>query len=133
MYTGQPETGVVRVDEQPELPENTLFDTEETVTDLGGASKLSGDIATHTGYTFKSLEIGGGERIAFCVSTADPEVELQIGYMDASGTVTYVTVTGNGGSCAFTVSETGTYKLYIFNPSDYNVSGLRLSCNVSNP
>ena len=55
-----------------------------------------------------------------------------MGYVDGSGTATYVTMPGEGGSYTFTVRETGTYKLYIFNSSDYTLSGLGLSWNVTN-
>ncbi len=130
--TGQPEAGVVKIGKPSERPENTVFDLEGTVTELADASSLSGEIAPHTGYTLKSLAIAAGQKLTVCIGNTGPEAKLKIGYVDAAGTVTYVTITGEGGSYSFTVRETGTYKLYIFNSSDYTLSGLDLSWNVTN-
>ncbi len=131
-YTRRPETGVIQVGKQSALPENTVFDIGGTVTDMGDTSRLSGDIAPNTGYTFKSLAIGAGQRLTFSISNAGPEAEIKIGYVEISGTVTYVTIMGDSGSHSFIISETGTYRLYIFNSSDYNISGINLSYNISN-
>ncbi len=131
-YTGRSVNGVIPFGKQSELPESTVFDIEGNVTDMKDTSNLSGDIAPNTGYTFKSLAIGAGQKLAVSISNAGSESELKIGYVDGDGMVTYVTITGDSGSHSFTVSETGTYKLYIFNSSDYNISGVNLSYNISN-
>ena len=46
---------------------------------------------------------------------------MQVGYVNSSGTVTYVTFTGGSGSHTFTVSKSGTYQIYLYNPSSYDL------------
>ncbi len=131
-YTGRPEAGVINVKERPELSEKTVFDIEGTVADAADTSGLRGEIAPNTGYTFRALPIAAGQRLTVSVSGACPGAKLRIGYADEGDTVTYVEITEESGSYSFTVNETGTYKLYLFNSSEYNVSGVHLSYNISN-
>lgn len=130
-YTKRPEAGVIHVEERPALSENTVFDIEGSVTDVADTSDIRGDIAPNTGYTFKALPIAAGQRLTVSVSGACPGAKLQIGYAGENGEATYVDIAGEGGAYSFTVSETGTYKLFLFNSSEYNVSGINLSYNLT--
>lgn len=81
----------------------------------------SGELSAGKGYTYGSVSISAGQKITISGSYTPTNAKLQVGYVNSSGTVTYVTLTGGSGSHTFSVSKTGTYQIYVGNPSSYDV------------
>ena len=54
---------------------------------LGAASRVSGDIVPHAGYTYESLSIDAEQNLTISVSHSVAEADLKIGYVDARGRV----------------------------------------------
>ena len=80
-----------------------------------------GELSAGKGYTYGSVSISAGQKITISGSYTPTNAKLRVGYVNSSGTVTYVTLTGGSGSHTFSVNKTGTYQIYVGNPSSYDV------------
>lgn len=94
---------------------------DDTVTDMGIMPLAEGDLAAHSGYSYGSIAIGKGQTLTVSATYTPTNVKMQIGYMNSNGQTTYANISGGYGTNAFKISKAGTYKIYIYNPSKYNV------------
>ena len=81
-----------------------------------------GELSAGKGYTYGSVSISAGQKITISGSYTPTNAKLQVGYVNSSGTVTYVTLTGVSGSHTFSVNKTGPYQIAEGNLSSYDVT-----------
>ena len=80
-----------------------------------------GELGSGQGYAYGSVTISAGQKLTISGTYTPTDATMQVGYVNSSGTVTYVTFTGGSGSHTFTVSKSGTYQIYLYNPSSYDL------------
>ena len=80
-----------------------------------------GELGSGQGYAYGSVTISAGQKLTISGTYPPTDATMQVGYVNSSGTVTYVTFTGGSGSHTFTVSKSGTYQIYLYNPSSYDL------------
>lgn len=96
---------------------------DDTVREEDGIMPItSGNLSANSGYSFGSVTIGSGGTLTVTVSYTPKEATLRYGYTNSDGKITYVTAKDGYGSHAFSISKADTYRIYIYNPSAYDVS-----------
>lgn len=94
---------------------------DDTVTDMGIMPLASGELAANSGYSYGSVTIGAGKTLTVSATYTPTDGTMRIGYVNSSGIATYVNISGGAGSHTFTISKSGTYSIYIYNTSAFDV------------
>ena len=106
----------------PSTADEQQSQVDDTVADMGIMPRASGELAAHSGYKYGSVTVGAGGTLTVSATYTPTNATMRIGYVDSSGVITYVNISNGSGSHTFEISKAGTYKIYIFNPSSYDVS-----------
>lgn len=114
------DAGTIRVG-TPGTTDEEQVPVDNTVTDMGIMPLASGELAAHQGFSYGSVTIGAGKTLTVSVTYTPTNATMRIGYVDSNNTATYVNIYGGSGSHTFTISKAGTYSIYIYNPSSYDV------------
>lgn len=101
------------------VEEQTAVD--DTITNMGIMPLASGELAANQGYTYGSVTVGAGKTITVSATYTPTNATMRIGYANSSGTVTYVNISGGVGSHTFKINTAGTYSIYVYNSSSYDV------------
>lgn len=82
----------------------------------------SGELAAGKSWSYDAQSMSKGQKITISVDYTPTSSNMQIGLKDSNGTVYYTTVTGGSGSATFSINKTGTYSIYVGNPSSVSVN-----------
>ena len=88
----------------------------------GIAPESSGELAAGKSWSYDAQFMSKGQKITISVDYTPTSSNMQIGLKDSNGTVYYTTVTGGSGSATFSINKTGTYSIYVGNPSSVSVN-----------
>ncbi len=94
---------------------------DDTVTDMAIKPLASGELAAHQGYRYGSVTVGAGKTLTVSATYTPTNATMRIGYVDSNNIATYVNISGDSGSHTFKISKAGTYSIYIYNSSSYDV------------
>lgn len=96
--------------------------TDGTGEDLGIQPRARGSLASKKGYTYDSQSLYEGETITINATWTPTSSSMRLGLKnEGNGVITYKTVTGGSGSASFDVVTSGTYSIYVYNPSSTDV------------
>lgn len=106
----------------PSTADEEQVPVDDTVTDMGDIMPLaSGELAAHQGYSYGSVTVGAGKTLTVSATYTPTNATMRIGYVNSDNIATYVNISGGSGSHTFTISKAGTYSIYIYNSSNYDV------------
>ncbi|MDU5145413.1 MAG: hypothetical protein E6230_24865 [Paenibacillus dendritiformis] len=118
-HTSTPENGA-----NSPAPEITLLGA--TLVDVKHISEVeplaSGNLSPGAYTTFDRQSLAEGNTVTLAASWTPTSSNLDVGiYSHASGYVYYYTFSGGSGSGALGVNTSGTYSIYVGNPSDAQI------------
>ena len=121
VQTIAPDPGTIQVG-TPSTADEEQVPVDDTVTDMGDIMPLaSGELAAHQGYSYGSVTVGAGKTLTVSATYTPTNATMRIGYVNSDNIATYVNISGGSGSHTFTISKAGTYSIYIYNSSNYDV------------
>lgn len=104
---------------------DSAADTERAAINPGDPGIMplaSGELAAESGMLFDTLSIGAGKYLTISINYTPTTGSMRIGFMNTStGNISYSTVYNGSGTKPFYIGATGTYQLYVYNPSSYDV------------